>query len=164
MKNKSSILLIYGSMLLIFSGCTEITGDKSVNKLTDTVLIEQTINNSIGWAKNKDFKLLYSVIANDTNYLEVDPGERIIRGINEFKKAESFWGSPDFRAIRYEIRDLNIRISKSGDVAWWYCMLDDVNEWKGQPASWMNTRWTGVMEKREGKWIIVQMHFSFAGS
>jgi hypothetical protein len=26
----------------------------------------------------------------------------------------------------------------------------------------LNTRWTGVLEKREGKWLIVQMHFSFA--
>lgn len=23
-------------------------------------------------------------------------------------------------------------------------------------------RWTGVLEKRDGKWLIVQMHFSFA--
>jgi len=26
----------------------------------------------------------------------------------------------------------------------------------------MNTRWTGVLEKRKEKWVIVQMHFSFA--
>ena len=41
-------------------------------------------------------------------------------------------------------------------------MLDDMNEWKGQPANWENTRWTGVTEKRDGKWVIVQQHFSFA--
>jgi hypothetical protein len=41
-------------------------------------------------------------------------------------------------------------------------VLDDVNEWRGQPANWMNTRWTGALEKRDGKWVIVQMHFSFA--
>jgi hypothetical protein len=27
---------------------------------------------------------------------------------------------------------------------------------------WKDTRWTGVLEKRNGKWLIVQMHFSFA--
>lgn len=43
-------------------------------------------------------------------------------------------------------------------------MLDDINEWKGQPANWENTRWTGVLEKRDNNWIIVQMHFSFAGT
>lgn len=124
--------------------------------------IEKAIHASIGWAKDKDFKLLYSVIANDSNYIEVDPGNRIVKGIEQFKKAEKFWGSPDFKAVRYDIRDLKISLSQKGDIAWFYCVLDDVNEWKGQPASWMNTRWTGVLEKRDGKWVIVQMHFSFA--
>jgi ketosteroid isomerase-like protein len=124
--------------------------------------IAEAIHASIGWAKNKDFKLLYSVIANDSAYLEVSPGKRITRGFAEFKKGEKFWGSPDFKAVRYDIRDLQISVSRSGDVAWFYCVLDDVNEWKGQPANWMNTRWTGVLEKREGRWVIVQMHFSFA--
>jgi hypothetical protein len=124
--------------------------------------VENAIHASIGWAKNKDFRLLYSVIANDSAYLEVSPGKRITRGFAEFKKGEKLWGSPDFKAIRYDIRDLRISFSRSGDVAWFYCVLDDVNEWKGQPANWMNTRWTGVLEKREGRWVIVQMHFSFA--
>jgi hypothetical protein len=34
--------------------------------------------------------------------------------------------------------------------------------WDGQPANWENTRWTGVLEKRGGRWVIVQQHFSFA--
>jgi ketosteroid isomerase-like protein len=125
-------------------------------------MIEKVINSSIGWAKNKDFTLLYSIIANDSDYLEVDPGSGLTKGFKEFKKNESFWGSPDFKAIRYDIRDLTINISEKGDAAWFYGILDDVNEWKGKPACWMNTRWTGVLEKRNDKWIMVQMHFSFA--
>ena len=128
----------------------------------DKAAIAKAIHASIGWAKDKDFKLLYSVTANDSDYVEVDPGNKIVRGFEQFRKAEKFWGSPDFKAVRYEIRDLKINVSKSGDAAWYYCVLDDVNEWKGKPASWMNTRWTGVLEKRDGKWAIVQMHFSFA--
>jgi len=129
---------------------------------TELPVIERTIGNAIGWAKNKDFDLLYSIISNDSNYLEVDPGQQIIKGFGQFKKNEAFWGDPGFKAIRYEIRDLKISISQSGTVAWYYCILDDINEWKGAQASWMNTRWTGVLEKRKEKWIIVQMHFSFA--
>jgi ketosteroid isomerase-like protein len=128
----------------------------------EKVAVEKAIHASIGWAKKKDFSLLYSVIANDSAYLEVSPGNRIVNGFEQFKKAEKFWGSPDFKAVRYEIRDLKISLSRSGDVAWFYGVLDDVNEWKGEPANWMNTRWTGVLEKRDGKWVIVQMHFSFA--
>jgi ketosteroid isomerase-like protein len=125
-------------------------------------LVEKAIHGSIGWAKSKNINLLYSVIANDTNYIEVDPNDRIVKGFQDFKKNEAFWMNPDFKAIRYEIKDLTINFSKSGDVAWFFCMLDDINEWKGQPANWENTRWTGVLEKRDNNWIIVQMHFSFA--
>ena len=50
-------------------------------------------------------------------------------------------------AISYEIRDLKISISECGTVAWYYCVLDDINEWKGRPAEWKDTRWTGVLEK-----------------
>ena len=125
-------------------------------------VIEKTIRDAIGWAKNKDFDLLYSTISNDSDYLEVDPGINIIKGFDQFKKNETVWGDPGFKAIRYKIRDLKISVSQSGTVSWFYCILDDINEWKGKPASWMNTRWTGVLERRKGKWVIVQMHFSFA--
>jgi ketosteroid isomerase-like protein len=124
--------------------------------------VVQVINSVISWAKNKDINLLYSIIANDTSFIEVHPEEKVVRGFEDFKKAEKFWMNPDFKAIRYEIKDLSINFSNSGDVAWFFCMLDDINEWKGRPANWENTRWTGVLEKRDGKWVIVQQHFSFA--
>ncbi len=125
-------------------------------------LVEKVIHGSIGWAKHKDINLLYSIIANDTSFLEVHPDEKVVKGFQEFKKAEKFWMNPDFKAIRYEIKDLSINFSNSGDVAWFFCMLDDINEWKGQSANWENTRWTGVLEKRNDNWVIVQQHFSFA--
>ncbi len=158
--------LIFSSLILfilnvVFTSCCN-NENKEVNQNEEKLLIEKVINNSIGWAKEKDLKLLYSVIANDTEYLEVDPEDRVVKGFEEFRKSEAFWMNPNFKAIRYQIKDLKINISKSGDVAWWYSILDDINEWKGQPANWENTRWTGVLEKREGQWIIVQMHFSFA--
>mgnify|MGYP001411197382 FL=1 len=40
-------------------------------------------------------------------------------------------------------------------------MLDDHAEWNGQPTGWDDCRWTGVLEKRGGRWLVVQMHFSF---
>ena len=124
--------------------------------------IERAIRDCIGWAKNKDFKVLYGAIAGDADFLEVHPDGKVVKGIEEFKKAESLWRSPDFKAVRYEIHDLKIKLSKSGDVAWFFCLLDDINEWKGKPASWENTRWTGVLEKRAGRWVMAQQHFSFA--
>jgi len=162
MIKKVSLTIVTVSLLMITNCCTNQTKRIEIEKSNEIALIEKAIHGSIGWAKNKDFKLLYSIIANDSNYLEVDPNPEIIRGFDEFKKNEVFWGNPNFKAIRYEIRDLKISVSEFGNVAWYYCVLDDINEWKGEPAEWRDTRWTGVLEKREGRWIIVQMHFSFA--
>jgi ketosteroid isomerase-like protein len=148
-------------LMILLASCTQ-KADKGMNIEAEKKLIEQTIRNSIAWAKNKDLSLFYGSIANDTNYLAVHPEGDVVRGIEEVRKQEKFWMSPDFKAVRYEMKDMKITLSGSGDVAWWYCLLDDINEWKGRPANWVNTRMTGVLEKREGKWVIVQMHFSFA--
>ena len=60
--------------------------------------------------------------------------------------------------------DLNITLSQNHDVAWFYCKLNDYNTWKGEPANWENTRWTGVLEKRNGLWVMMQQHFSFVNN
>jgi ketosteroid isomerase-like protein len=153
------LLVITIIITALANGCKETGTGQSVEN--ERILIEKAINSSIGWAKDKDLSLLYGVIANDTNFLEVHPERRVVRGIDEFRKSEAFWMSPDFQAVRYEIKDLSINISESGTVAWWFCILDDINEWKGEPANWEDTRWTGVMEKRDGRWQIVQQHFSY---
>jgi ketosteroid isomerase-like protein len=160
MKTSLKVVLISLAALMILSCTEQNTGN--LNAETEKAIIEKVIRNSIGWAMEKDLQLLYSVIADDSSYLEVQPTNRVVKGIAEFKKAEDFWMHPEFKAMRIETRDMTINISQSGTVAWWYSILDDINTWKGQPANWENTRWTGVLEKRNGSWVIVQMHFSFA--
>ena len=130
-------------------------------KSNELKAVEQAIHSIFGWAVNKDFALFFQTIADDSNFISVTPYNRVKFGINDVKKDSTFWGSPHFKAIRHEVRDLRIQFSRSGDVAWFYCVVDDINEWKGEPANWENVRWTGVLEKREWKWRIVQQHFSF---
>jgi len=153
--------IVFISSIIIQNSCKYKETVIRTDMKEELPLIENSIRNVIGWAKDKDFKLLYSVIANDSGYLEVGPDGRVTKGIDDFRKNEEFWGDPGFKAVKFEIRDLKITLSQSGTVAWFYGVLDDINEWKGEPASWFNTRWTGVLEKRKGSWIIVQMHFSF---
>jgi len=73
----------------------------------------------------------------------------------------STWKSDKFKALDFEVKDLRIRFGPAGDVAWYSALLDDHGEWDGRPTGWDNARWTGVLEKRGGRWVIIQMHFSF---
>ncbi len=126
--------------------------------------ISKVIHSSIGWAATKDKELVFSCFANDPSLFWYSPrNDGTIHGFRAFVDlTEGFFMKNDFKAVGYAIRDLHISLSRSGDVAWYRARLDDFNEWKGQPANWEDVRWTGVLEKREGRWVIVQMHFSGA--
>jgi len=124
--------------------------------------IAQVISSVIGWAKTKDLNLFYGSIANDEDYISVTPTQRIVKRFEDVKQSVPFWMSPDFQYVRHELKDLEIKFARCGEVAWFFCILDDINTYKGQPATWENTRWTGVVEKRDGRWVVVSQHFSFA--
>lgn len=135
-------------------------GEETFDIDAERTAVAEAIDGTIDWAKTKDFDRLYGIIVDDEEYLEVHPEGRVVRGITEFRQSEELFSSPDFRAISHEVTDLKITFSRSGEVAWFYCMLDDINEYQGRDFSWRDVRWTGVLEKRDGSWRMVQMHFS----
>lgn len=130
----------------------------------DPSIVRQVIHDSIGWALTKDKQRLFEIMAHDPDFFIFHPDSRsTITGFEAFRQlAERAWISDAFKATDFAIRELRLSFSASGTVAWYACYLDDHGEWNGQPAGWDNARWTGVLEKRGGQWVIVQMHFSFA--
>lgn len=154
-----SILLI--AILVVASGgCQKM--NQEINVETETAAIKEVVHNSIGWAKNKDKELSFSCFGHDPELFWFSPrDDGTIHGYQAFVDlTEGFFMLDDFKAVRYEIRNLKINLSQSGTVAWYHARLDDYNTWKGQPANWEDVRWTGVLEKRDDRWVIVQMHFS----
>ena len=69
---------------------------------------------------------------------------------------------PRNKAYGYDIRDLRLVTSRSGNVAWFSAIVDDEGEFDGEPWGVKDVRWTGVLERRGGKWRIVQQHMSEA--
>ncbi len=154
-------LIILFALLLTTLSCSNVTQMIDIEK--EKADIEKVIDASIGWAMTKNLDLLYSSVAQDSSFFIYHPDSKsTIVGFEAFTKLAPFWMSPDFKATHYKIWDLRINFSRSGAVAWYSCMLEDCAEIKGTPGCWEDTRWTGVLEKRKGKWVIVQMHFSFA--
>jgi len=131
------------------------------NMEAERAKVAETISNVIGWAKTKNTDLFFGSIANDEDYVSVTPTARIVKRFEDVKQNLPFWMSPDFKYVRHELKDLEIKFARCGEVAWFFCILDDINTYKGQPASWENARWTGTVEKRDGKWVVVSQHYSF---
>jgi len=126
-------------------------------------LIEKTVYDSIAWALTKDRARLESIIAHDDDYFSFHPrGLDGVHGYAEFERGFELWMDPRFEATSTDVRQFRCRLSPSGDVAWFSAILDDCYTWDEEPGCWKDTRWTGVLAKRDGRWQIVQMHFSFA--
>jgi len=154
--------LLSVALMAVVAGPGSTQSPPSADLALERQEITRVVNSVIGWAKEKRIEVLYGAIANDDDYLSVSPGRGVVKAFEDVKRNVPFWLSPDFKYVRHEVRDLEITFARSHDVAWFYCVLDDINTYKGQPASWENTRWTGVVEKRNSRWVVVQQHFSFA--
>lgn len=149
-------LLAVSLGLLIFSGCVQKTSD-------DEVAIKKIIHDSFGWALTKDRALFESIFAKDDDFFTFYPDSRnTVVGWNQFKKYLDNWMDPRNKAIGFEIRDLRLVFSKTRKTAWFSAVVDDEGEWDGEPWGAKDVRWTGVLEKRGGKWVIVQQHMSKA--
>jgi len=135
------------------------------NPHDELAAIEETIRASIEWAvRGKDTALSYStVVNNDELFFFQTDSRTTITSFDKFRKmTENFFMRDDFKAIKVEINDFRISMSPSLKTAWWACLLNDYNEFQGKPANWEKVRWSGVLEKIDGKWRIFQMHFSKA--
>jgi ketosteroid isomerase-like protein len=125
--------------------------------------VEKVVRDSIGWALTKDRALQESTMAHDEDLFVLwTDSQSATSGWKEYSKLYDTWMDPRFKATLTEVRDLRVHLSRSGDVAWYSATLDDLGEWDGKPVGDRDIRWTGVLEKRRGKWAVVQMHGSVA--
>lgn len=127
--------------------------------------IESVVKRHIGWAvDNKNMQSLFeTVVNNDELFFFQTDSKSTIKGFDGLLKlTDNFFMRDDFKAIKTEVKDMRIHISTSLQTAWFSCILNDYNEFQGKPTNWENVRWTGVLEKIEGKWKIFHMHFSKA--
>jgi hypothetical protein len=135
----------------------------SSDQENEKVVIAKVVRDSIRWALTKDRALQESTMAQDEDLFYFwTHSDFTIRGWSQHVKLFDLWMGPRFKATLTEVRNLRVTLSRSGDVAWYSAILDDLGELDGKPVGARDIRWTGVLEKRDGKWVIVQMHASLA--
>jgi ketosteroid isomerase-like protein len=126
----------------------------------DYEVVKKTIEQSIGWAIEKDFDAMFRLWGDDMFHFWLFSDSTVV-GLDAFKKHAEGWRDPDFRGTRFEFRDLRIVFSHAGDVAWYSTTLDDCGSYKGTEFCLNDVFQTGVLEKRDGRWVHVLMHGSY---
>lgn len=124
--------------------------------------VTEVIRSNIRWALTKDTEMLYGTMIQDERFFMLNPRTSgTIRGFDAMKEmTERVFLNESFKGVSSEFKDLRVELSGCGCTAWFSCILDDRNTWDGKPFDWIDVRWTGVLEKIDGKWRIMQMHFS----
>jgi ketosteroid isomerase-like protein len=154
--------ILAGALVIIIGGCTM---SSTIDIKTEKIKVEETIRDSIEWPfPEKNFDRLYSSLARDASFFIFHPDSAsTIVGYEAFDKMiKTVFRDDKLKPTSTEIKDLRINLSEDGRVAWFSCILDDIGEYGDRKWAWLNCRWTGVLQKTEDKWLIYQMHFSFA--
>lgn len=146
--------VLYFSLGIVSNGITQDTTSP------DYEMVKETIEQSIGWAIEKDFEKLFRLWDENMFHFWLFSNSMVV-GLDSFKIYAEQWKDPDFRGTRFEFKDLRIVFSSDGNVAWYSCFLDDCGSLKGKEFCIENVFQTGVLEKKDGRWVHELMHGSY---
>ncbi len=159
MANRMIKVILVSALMVTGASAVGVEAEKEKDQVI------KTIETSIKWCfPDKSRERLYGSVVQDSTYFMFQPDSRsTIRGFESFREfSERVFMVDECQPEGSTIKDLRVVISRSGDVAWFSCLLDDWGEWAGTPWSWKDTRWTGVLQKIDGRWVMMQQHFSMA--
>lgn len=157
---KNHILLLFAAIIIISCNKTE----KKVDSATEIAEIENTLEKYIMANEKEDFVLIESIWApqDDIVLYGTDSDERLVGWGNikevikkQFSLIENTYISSS---------DQIIKVSDCGNTAWFAERLNYNFIYKGTAHSYDNIRFTGVMEKMDGRWVLVQAHLSLPAS
>ncbi|MCG6922905.1 MAG: nuclear transport factor 2 family protein, partial [Acidobacteria bacterium] len=149
MKKRVSLcaFVLLGSAFIGGGSAARAAESRDTADAADYQAVKQSIEQSIGWAIEKDFEAMYRLWADDMFHFWLFSDSKVV-GLEDFKKYSERWRDPDFRGTRFAFKDLRIVFSGSGDVAWYSCYLDDCGSYKGKETCLEDVFQTGVLEKR----------------
>ena len=122
--------------------------------------VNSVINQMIESMETENMDLLSKLFAHDPDIIMFgsDAAEKFVgyEAIEESMKKQF----ESFEETKLTSHECLIKVHQSGEVAWWSGIWDMQGKAQGQPYAVQGFRVTGVFEKRNGNWVIVQWHAS----
>ena len=122
--------------------------------------VKAVLDQLIKASETEDMESLSQVYAHDDDMVifGTDVGERLV-GWDALKALmqKQFDATED---SQLNVRDEVVHVHESGRVAWFSETIDWELTVEGQTVKLEGLRATGVLEKRNDNWVIVQLHYS----
>ena len=149
------ILFVVGAFFIAISIYPQ-NVDMEFEKKKVKVVLDQLIKAS----ETKDMELLSKIYGHDSDIVIIgtDADERIV-GWEKLKEVmeKQFAGT---ESSKLSVMNQSIKVHNSGMVAWFSELINWEITFKGKTDKIEGLRTTGVLEKRDGDWIIIQLHYS----
>ncbi|MBI5914621.1 MAG: nuclear transport factor 2 family protein [Bacteroidetes bacterium] len=141
--------------------CMSICGcEQKIDTASEMAAVKLVVDNFETFWETEDMALLSKIMAHDSDMVNYGTdATEIFKGWEEFESAVAQM-IPALENMKITVRDQSIKINPSGEVAWFSEIWDWDLLFGGQQAQIPNQRLTGVLEKRNGNWVIVQFHNS----
>ena len=134
--------------------CPDVDFDKELSEIRSVLEQYELARES------EDFATIKQIWASDEDIeLFGTDGDEQLVGFEAILKAMKTQFD-ELESILINISDQNIKINKAGNTAWFSQILDYNYIYMDENMSYEGIRFTGVLEKREGKWKLVQGHLS----
>ncbi len=158
---KLSMLLVLGSFLFI-SSCSNC--DEDLNLKDETIAIENLLEKYIIANENQDFELTEEIWAPNPDIIlyGTDSDDRLMGWTNIRTAIKDQFSQITDTYI--SASDQFIKLNCTGNTAWFAETLNYNFVYKGEAKSYEGLRFTGVLEKMNGEWKIVQAHLSVPAS
>ena len=110
--------------------------------------------------ETKDMELFSRIMAHDADMVVYgsDAPEHWV-GWEPLKQAVQKM-LPSYERAKITVKEQSFKIHPAGDVAWFSQVWDWDMVMDGKPVRSDGQRLTGILEKRNGSWVIVQIHNS----
>jgi ketosteroid isomerase-like protein len=163
MKNLYMILPL--ALILCFMvGCQqskEVAEELAVDVEAEKLEVQNILNQYLSALKNKNIKTLAEIFPQDNEIVMFDGNDsRRFIGWDAIKtRYQEHFNS--YEKIDVQVRDLIIKIHSSGEISWLTCVFDWDYLFKGRQGATKGLRASWVLRKKNDKWEVVQVHFSF---
>jgi uncharacterized protein (TIGR02246 family) len=155
MKNKGILNSCGLAFYLILTGCTQ-----KIDLETEKTRIKEVVDRFEQFWETEDLDLLSKIMAHDSDMINYgSDASEIFVGWEHFNESVKSM-LPAFENTKIRVRDQMIKVHSSGKMAW----FSEIWDWDliagGQQVVIPNQRLTGVLEKRNNSWVLVQFHNS----
>ena len=152
---KRFAVLLVGFSLVLVAGCQRV-----VDVAAETTAVTGVLENYITSIEKEDMELYGKVMAHDDGMVNYGTDGAPIVGWGSLKKLIEDQNAA-LSQTKITAAEVSVRISPSGNWAW-ATSLWDFRAVVGGKSLALPVRCTWILEKRDGRWLIVHFHKSIA--